>query len=94
MDKYKIAETENFSKKINSKKYSRLYKKIFEDVYPMLRANPFFGGNIKKLKGEYKDIFRFRIGDYGLFYKIEERKSIVFMLDIETRQDVYKDAYK
>jgi mRNA interferase RelE/StbE len=90
LDKYKIAETENYSKKINSKKYNHLCRKIFEDVYPLLRNNPFFGGNIKKLKGEYKDIYRFRIGNYRLFYKIEEQKSIIFMIDIEKRQDAYK----
>ena len=90
MNKYKIAETDNYSKKIQSKKYGRLYKKIIEDVYPILRKNPFYGGNIKKLKGEYKDIYRFRIGDYRLFYKIEEQNSIIFMIDIEIRQDAYK----
>ena len=90
LDKYIIAETENYSKKINSKKYNHLCRKIVEDVYPLLRNNPFFGGNIKKLKGEYKDIYRFRIGNYRLFYTIEEQKSIVFIIDIEKRQDAYK----
>ena len=90
LGKYKIAETENYSKKINSGKYGHLYKKIFEDVYPILRNNPFFGVNIKKLKGVYKDIYRFRIGSYRLFYKIDEQKTIVFIIDVESRQDAYK----
>jgi len=77
LGKYKIAETEHYSKRIHTKKFSHLYSKIYEDVYPLLRSNPFFGGNIKKLKGEYKDIYRFRIDDYRLFYKIEEQKSNV-----------------
>jgi mRNA interferase RelE/StbE len=85
---YKIAETEHYEKKINSKKYSRLYQKIFRDVYPMLKRNPYFGANIKKLKGEYKDVYRFRTGDYRLFYKIEE--TIIFIIDIENRKDAYK----
>ena len=90
LNKYKIAETENYSRKINSRKYNHMYKKIFEDIYPILKNNPFFGGNIKKLKGDYKDIYRFRIGNYRLFYKIEENESIIFVIDIETRQDAYK----
>ena len=90
MDKYKIAETENYSKKINSKGFKHLYQKIFEDIYPLLRKNPFFGGNIKKLKGEYRDIYRFRIGSYRLFYKVEEQESIIFIIDIERRQGAYK----
>ena len=88
MNKYKIAETENFSKKINLKKYNHLYQKILLDIYPILRNNPYFGANIKKLKGEYKDIYRFRIGDYRLFYKIED--AMIFIIDIESRQNAYK----
>jgi mRNA interferase RelE/StbE len=90
LDKYKIAETENYSKKINSKKYEHLYRKISEDVYPILKNNPFFGVNIKKLKGEYKEVYRFKIGNYRLFYKVEEQKSIIFIVDIQSRQDAYK----
>jgi mRNA interferase RelE/StbE len=90
LDKYKIAETENFSKKINSRKYNHLYQKVFEDIYPILRSNPFFGTNIKKLKESYKDLYRFRIGNFRLFYKIEEEKSIIFLIDIENRKDAYK----
>jgi mRNA interferase RelE/StbE len=52
--------------------------------------NPFFGVNIKKLKGEYKEIYRFRIGDYIIFYKIDEQKEIIYIINIENRQDAYK----
>ena len=90
MDRYKIAETENFAKKIASKKFNRLYQKIYEDIYPMLRNNPFYGVNIKKLKGEFREIYRFRTGNYRLFYTIVEKESIVFIIDIESRQDSYK----
>ena len=90
MADYKIAETETFSKKINSRKYGNLRKKIVEDIYPILKNNPFFGTNIKKLKGAYKEVYRFRIGDYRLFYKIDEQESMIFVLSIENRQDAYK----
>jgi mRNA interferase RelE/StbE len=87
---YKIAETDTFQKKISSIKYNFLYQKIVDDVFPLLRNNPFFGPNIKKLKGEYRDIYRFRIGGYRLFYKIDEKALLVFVIDIENRQDAYK----
>ena len=90
MGKFKIAETEHYSKKINSKGYTHLNKRISNDVYPILRVNPFFGGNIKKLKGDYKDIYRFRVGNYRLFYTVDDRESIIFIIDIESRQDAYK----
>ena len=89
MGNYKIAETETFSKKINSKKFKHLYSKIVNDIYPILKNNPFFGINIKRLKGKYKEIYRFRIGDYRLFYKINEQEVIIFIINIENRKDAY-----
>ena len=89
MLKYKIAETETFEKKINTQKYKFLYKKINEYIYPILRENPYFGPNIKKLKGEYKELYRYRIGDYRLFYKVSEETVIIFVIDIENRKDAY-----
>lgn len=90
MVNFKIAETETFEKKIKAIKFKSLYQKITDYVYPILRDNPYFGANIKKLKGNYKDIYRFRIGDYRLFYKISEETVIIFILDIESRKDSYK----
>jgi mRNA interferase RelE/StbE len=87
---FKIAETETFEKKIKSQKYRALYQKITDYIYPILRDNPFFGPNIKKLKGNYKDIYRYRIGNYRLFYKICEDTVIVFIIDIEDRKEAYK----
>jgi len=87
---YKIAETDTFSKKIRNTKYASLYKKINDYVYPLLRLNPFFGPNIKKLKGEFKDVYRYRIGNFRLFYKISEETVIIFILDIEARKDAYR----
>ena len=90
MARFKIAETESFGKKIRTHRYQFLYKKITDYVYPLLRDNPFFGPNIKKLKGAYKDLYRFRIGEYRLFYAISEETVIVFIIDIEARKDAYK----
>jgi len=87
--KYKIAETGTFEKKIKSQKFRLLYKKLTEYIYPILRENPYFGPNIKKLKGNYRELYRFRIGDYRLFYKISEQTSIIFIIDIEPRKDAY-----
>jgi mRNA interferase RelE/StbE len=90
LDNYKIAETETFVKKVNLEKFNHLYQKIYDDVYPILRQNPFFGANIKKLKGNYKDLYRFRIGDFRLFYKVDETEKIIFIVNIENRKDAYK----
>lgn len=90
LNKFKIAETETFSSKISESKYNKIYKKISGYVYPQLRDNPFFGSNIKKLKGEFEGLYRYRIGNYRLFYKIENAKILIIILDIDDRKDAYK----
>ncbi|MDC7225224.1 MAG: type II toxin-antitoxin system RelE/ParE family toxin [Spirochaetales bacterium] len=89
MDKYKIAETEQFQKKIKKNKYKNLYKKITEYIYPLLKKNPYFGPNIKRLKGEYSGMYRYRIGKFRMFYEIDDEQIIVFIIDIEDRKDAY-----
>ncbi|HOU85080.1 MAG TPA: type II toxin-antitoxin system RelE/ParE family toxin [Spirochaetota bacterium] len=90
MNKYRIAETDTFSSKISESKYNKIYKKILDYVYPQIRDNPFFGSNIKKLKGDFEGIYRYRIGNYRLFYKIESGLVLIIILDIDDRKDAYK----
>ncbi len=87
---FRIAETRAFQKKIVSKTYNRYYPKIKDNIYPVLRHNPFFGPNIKRLKGELSSIFRYRIGNFRLFYTINSEKKLVFILDITHRKDAYR----
>lgn len=90
MNKFKIAETNTFASKVTDSKYSKIYKKISDYVYPQLRENPFFGSNIKKLKGEFEGLYRYRVGRYRIFYKIVDDKILVIILDIDHRKDAYK----
>lgn len=90
LNKYDIAETETFLKSIKIKKYNFLYPKIKNYIYPILQTNPFFGPNIKKLKGDFKHLYRYRIGKYRLFYEIHNEKIIIFIIDIKDRKDSYK----
>jgi mRNA interferase RelE/StbE len=86
---FEIAETKTFAK-VKKKINKKLYQKINDVVYPQLRNNPYFGANIKKLKGEFEGFFRYRIGNYRLFYLIDEKKVIVFVIDLQHRKDAYK----
>lgn len=90
MAEYRIAETESFQRKIRKPAFHGLYKKITEYAYPLLRDNPWFGPQIKRLKGEFKDVFWFRIGDYRLFYVVREETVLVIILDIEHRKEAYR----
>ena len=68
----------------------RYYPKIKENIYSALRVTPFFGPNIKRLKGELSSIYRYRIGDYRLFFTIDSEKNLVFVLDFTHRKDAYR----
>jgi len=90
LNNFEIAETESFISKIEDRKFKKIYQKVKDYVYPQLRLNPFFGSNIKKLKGEFEGIYRYRIGDNRIFYKIENDKVLIIVLDISDRKDAYK----
>ncbi|MBI2831379.1 MAG: type II toxin-antitoxin system RelE/ParE family toxin [Chloroflexi bacterium] len=87
---FQIAETQTFQKKIASGAYKQYYSRIKDNIYPALRNNPFFGANIKRLKGELNSVFRYRIGNYRVFYTINSEKKLIFILDIAHRKDAYR----
>jgi mRNA interferase RelE/StbE len=89
LSEFQIAETKGFAKRKESIA-PELYEKIRDVVYPQLRKNPYFGPNIKKLKGKLAPYYRFRIGDYRLFYLIEADKVLVAVVDLKHRQGAYK----
>jgi mRNA interferase RelE/StbE len=86
---FQIAETKNFEK-IKQKIDHKLYIKIVNNVYPQLKSNPFYGTNIKKLKGKFEGYYRYRVGKYRLFYLIEDDKVLVIVTDFRHRQNSYE----
>ena len=60
--------------------------KCFED----LENNPFWGPNIKVLRGEKKR-YRYRIGDYHLIYSIDKENSKVIVTLIAPRPSAYRN---
>ena len=89
-NEFKIAETESFTKKVHERDFKKYYSKIYDFVYSQLKINPYFGPNIKKLKGEFESMYRYRIGNIRLFYTINNDEVVVLMIDIEKRKDAYK----
>lgn len=87
---FKIAETDSFSKKIKKAEFKAVYNKITNYIYPQLKKNPFYGPNIKKLKGKFSDIYRYRTGQYRLFYTVDTEIIVVFIIDISHRKESYK----
>ncbi|MEW6087092.1 MAG: type II toxin-antitoxin system RelE/ParE family toxin [bacterium] len=90
--KYKIFETEQFLKdleEIGGSRGKKIYKKIENYIYPQIKENPYCGLNIKKLKNFIPPTWRYRIGDYRLFYEIDDGTKIISVTSIETRQNAY-----
>ena len=88
LSKFQIAETKTFEK-AKKKIDKKLYEKIKNFVYPQLKENPYYGANIKKLKNNFEGYYRYRVGNYRLFYLIEDEKLIIVVVDLKHRQQAY-----
>ncbi|MEA2091173.1 MAG: type II toxin-antitoxin system mRNA interferase toxin, RelE/StbE family [Campylobacterota bacterium] len=44
---------------------------------------------MKKLKGKLEGYYRYRVGNYRLFYLIEDEKLIIAVVDFKHRQHSY-----
>jgi mRNA interferase RelE/StbE len=89
---FRIFETDQFQKDIKQIARSglpKLVSKLCEYVYPQLRSNPVSGNNIKRLKGTYSDLWRYRIGAWRFFYTIDEKRRIVSMIAASHRSSAY-----
>ncbi len=92
MSDFRIFETEQFQADLESNlgpRQDKISARLRDDVYPQLRKQPYFGRNIKKLKGYKPETWRYRIGGYRFFYEIDDDRKIVFMLAADTRQKSY-----
>jgi len=90
---FRIFETREFLKRLDKvpADYTQLVRrKLDEYVYPQLMQEPFFGANIKKLRGYSLDIWRYRIGKFRLFYMVDGEERIVCILSIDFRRDAYR----
>lgn len=70
---------------------SKSVAKKLRTVYPRLRTHPLSGPNIKKLQ-RWRDLYRYRLGDHRLIYKMESEQSrcVVTLLYLGHRKDVYR----
>jgi mRNA interferase RelE/StbE len=92
LSKYKIFETDQFISDVDSlpKKYkTTIESKIHEFIYKQIVENPFYGKNIKKLKDYKPETWRYRIGNYRLFYEINDSEKIIFIISLDDRKDAY-----
>ena len=92
MSEYRIFQTEQFERDLQKNlggRREKIQAKLREYVYPQLRVQPYFGKNIRKLRGYAPETWRYRIGPHRFFYEIDKKRKIVFLLAAETRQSSY-----
>ena len=59
-------------------------------AFEMLEIDPRRHPNIKPLKGELADHYRYHVGDYRIVYRIVETDIEVLVLLIKHRRDVFE----
>ncbi|MCF7838545.1 MAG: type II toxin-antitoxin system RelE/ParE family toxin [Candidatus Marinimicrobia bacterium] len=93
MSEFKIFETDEFLKrlkKLSSRDATFLRCKLDSFVYPQLRVEPFWGNHIKKLQGYTPETWRYRIGKFRVFYVVDQKDRILYMLTVDDRKDAYR----
>ena len=93
MNNYRVFETDEFRSSLNrldSEQKRYIESKLKKYVYPQIKEQPYYGTNIKKLQGYTPETWRYRIGQFRLFYGIDEHNRIVSIVTIDYRKDAYK----
>ncbi len=92
MRNFRIFETaqflENLEEEFGSQK-ERIKRKLTGYVYPQLKQQPYFGKNIKKLRDYKPETWRYRIGNYRLFYEINKNTKVISITAIDLRDKAY-----
>ncbi|MGD0387617.1 MAG: type II toxin-antitoxin system RelE/ParE family toxin [Tepidisphaeraceae bacterium] len=58
--------------------------------FSVLRSEPRKHNNIKRLKGEFSHLLRYRVGDWRVVYRIEDAARLIVVVNIAHRRDVYE----
>ena len=68
----------------------RPLRKRLERCFQQLRLDPYHHNNIKRLTGEFLGLFRFRVGDWRVVYRVDHSARRIVVIDIGHRRDVYE----
>jgi mRNA interferase RelE/StbE len=90
---YRVFETRQFLQdlaRLGPAAQKRLEAKLRQHVYPILRENPHYGPNIKRLKNWEPPTWRYRVGAWRFFYEIDEQGGVVSMTAADHRRQAYR----
>lgn len=93
MSEFQVFETDEFCRRLERlprRDAAFVQQKLSGYVYPQLKVAPFFGNNIKKLRGYDPDTWRYRIGRFRVFYQVDLDDNVIYILTIDQRKDAYR----
>ena len=61
-----------------------------DECFQNLERNPRYGNNIKALTGKLKGLYRYRLGDRRVIYRLKTVEQVVEIIAILPRGDAYK----
>ncbi|MGD1154238.1 MAG: type II toxin-antitoxin system RelE/ParE family toxin [Terriglobia bacterium] len=90
---FRIFETRQFSKdlaRLGPALQKRIEAKLRDYVYPILRQNPYFSPNIKRLKNWEPPTWRYRVGEWRFFFEVDDQERTVFMVAADHSKQAYR----
>lgn len=60
-----------------------------DECFHWLENNPLHGSNIRALTGQLRGLYRYRVGDWRVVYRIAREKRTVEVIAILPRGDAY-----
>lgn len=83
--KYQIVLPRRIKKKLDKIK-TKHYEKILSAL-EVLSSDPYLG---KRLKGELKSYYSYRVWSYRIIYEIKKKELVILIIRIGYRSEVYR----
>lgn len=64
-------------------------QKRIDKCFEELEKNPIYGSNIKTLTGNLNGLYRYRIGDWRIIYRVMQERMVVEIIAILSRGSAY-----
>ena len=72
------------------KRLDRPVQELIKNKLEILAQNPeALKNNIKPLKGKYSGLYRLRVGNYRVIYRIYQEKLLILIVRIGHRSEIY-----
>jgi len=87
--KYKVIYHKNIKKDLR-KLDTKTIRVFFKAVKEIILKDPYQGIG---LKGKYRGLWKYRIGNYRIIYSITDNELIILILRMRHRKNVYDNIY-